>query len=140
MILIAEAAAAFDEMTRSNQDDLLAWQHRDAWPNTFRAARFFPAVEYVNANRIRVRLMQEMAGIMEKIDVFVTPSYGEQVLTITNLTGHPAVVLPNGFKANGSPVSISFIGGLDQEAETLAVAKAYQDATNFHLQHPKMNY
>jgi Asp-tRNA(Asn)/Glu-tRNA(Gln) amidotransferase A subunit family amidase len=140
MILIAEAAAAFDELTRSNQDDLLAWQHRDAWPNTFRAMRFFPAVEYINANRIRVRLMQEMAELMEKVDVFVTPSYGEQVLTLTNLTGHPAVVLPNGFKANGSPTSISFIGGLDQEAETLVVAKAYQDATDFHRQHPKMEY
>jgi hypothetical protein len=84
--------------------------------------------------------MREMARVMQQVDVFVVPSFGGNALTLTNLTGHPAVVLPNGFNEKGSPTSITFIGGLYQDAEVLAVAKAYQDATDFHLQHPPMNY
>jgi Asp-tRNA(Asn)/Glu-tRNA(Gln) amidotransferase A subunit family amidase len=140
MILVAEAAAAFDELTRNNLDDLLTWQDKEAWPNLFRAVRLVPAVEYIQANRIRTLVMQEMAQIMERVDVFVAPSFGGNTLTLTNLTGHPAVVLPNGFNDKGSPTSISFIGGLYQDADVLAVAKAYQDSTDFHLQHPPMNY
>jgi Asp-tRNA(Asn)/Glu-tRNA(Gln) amidotransferase A subunit family amidase len=138
LILIAEAAAAFDELTRTNQDDLLTRQDDDAFPNLFRAARFIPAVEYIQANRIRFKVMQELAAIMESVDVFVTPSFGGNVLMLTNLTGHPAVVVPNGFTDQHMPTSITFIGGLYKEAETLAVAKAYQDATTFHMQHPQM--
>jgi Asp-tRNA(Asn)/Glu-tRNA(Gln) amidotransferase A subunit family amidase len=106
----------------------------------FRAARLIPAVEYVQANRIRTLIMQEMAEVMEQVDVFVVPSFGGNALTLTNLTGHPAVVVPNGFNEKGSPTSITFIGGLYQDAETLTVAKAYQEATNFHLQYPPMDY
>ena len=75
---------------------------------------------------------------MQQVDVFITPSYGGNVLLLTNLTGHPAVVLPNGFNEDGTPVSISFIGKLYGEAELLRVAKAYQDATSFHLRHPPL--
>jgi Asp-tRNA(Asn)/Glu-tRNA(Gln) amidotransferase A subunit family amidase len=99
-----------------------------------------PAVEYIQANRIRALLIQAMSQIMQQVDVFVVPSFGGNALTLTNLTGHPAVVLPNGFTERGTPTSITFIGGLYQEAETLAVAKAYQDATDYHLQHPPMNF
>jgi Asp-tRNA(Asn)/Glu-tRNA(Gln) amidotransferase A subunit family amidase len=81
-------------------------------------------------------LMGAMDAAMDGIDVFVTPSFGGGVLLTTNLTGHPAVTLPNGFRENGTPVSISFIGTLYGEAKLLAAAKAYQDATGFHLQHP----
>jgi Asp-tRNA(Asn)/Glu-tRNA(Gln) amidotransferase A subunit family amidase len=137
-ILSAEAAAAFDEMTRTGKDDLLVRQRRGAWPNTFRQARFIPAVEYIQANRLRTLLMQEMAGKMEGIDVFVTPSYGGSTLLITNLTGHPTVVVPSGFNEKGDPTSISFVGSLYGEEKALRVAKAYQDATGFHLQHPSL--
>ncbi len=135
-ILSAEAAAAFDELTRSNRDDLLVRQIKNAWPNVFRTARFIPAVEYINANRIRTLLMREMDKIFEKVDVYVVPSFGGNNLLLTNLTGHPCVVVPNGFNDKGSPTSISFIGDLFDEATVLAVAKAYQDATDFHLKHP----
>jgi Asp-tRNA(Asn)/Glu-tRNA(Gln) amidotransferase A subunit family amidase len=139
MILLAEAAAAFDDMTRSNQDDLLIRQDDNAWPNLFRAARFITAVEYIQANRIRYQLMREMAAIMDAVDVFVVPSFAANILMLSNLTGHPAVVVPNGFTEENMPTSISFIGGLYKEAETLAVAKAYQDATDYHLQHPSLD-
>ncbi len=138
-ILNAEAAAAFDELTRTNRDDLLVRQGKSAWPNVFRQARFIPAVEYIQANRIRTLLIREMARRMKEIDVYVAPSFGDNNLLLTNLSGHPAVVAPNGFDEKGMPTSISFIGNLFEEAKTLRVAKAYQDATSFHLKHPKMD-
>lgn len=140
MILTAEAAAAFDEMTRTNQDDLLTWQADEAFPNLFRSARLMTAVEYIQANRVRTKVMRDMAALMDQVDVFVVPSFGENVLEMTNFTGHPAVVVPNGFTPKNTPTSITFIGGLYKEAETLAVAKAYQDATDFHRQYPPMDY
>ncbi|HEX5131641.1 MAG TPA: amidase [Candidatus Krumholzibacteria bacterium] len=133
-VLSAEAAAAFDELTRSNRDDLLVRQIRNAWPNTFRAARFIPAVEYIQANRIRTRVMQEMEKL--PVDVYLTPTFGGDNLLLTNLTGHPCVVLPNGFDEDGEPTSITFMGRLYADATVLEVAKAYQDATGFHTQHP----
>jgi Asp-tRNA(Asn)/Glu-tRNA(Gln) amidotransferase A subunit family amidase len=138
LILLAEGAAAFDEFTRSNQDDMLTWQDKEAWPNTFRAARFITAVEYINANRIRALVMQKMAALMSTVDVFVVPPFAENALVLTNMTGNPAVVLPNGFNETGSPTSTTFIGNLYRESEVLTVAKAYQDATDFHKQYPPM--
>jgi Asp-tRNA(Asn)/Glu-tRNA(Gln) amidotransferase A subunit family amidase len=135
-ILSAEAAAAFDDLTRSNRDDLMVRQVEQAWPNVFRQSRLIPAVEYIQANRVRTMLMGRMDAVMDGIDVFITPSYGGSVLLTTNLTGHPAVTVPNGFRTDGTPVSISFIGRLFGEAELLAVAKAYQDATGFHRRQP----
>ncbi|MGB1287447.1 MAG: amidase, partial [Aggregatilineales bacterium] len=140
MILTAEGAAAFDDLTRSNQDDLLKWQVAEAFPNLFRSIRLMSAVEYIQANRVRTKIMQEMAAIMADVDVLVVPSFGGNVLALTNFTGHPAVVLPNGFTPKNTPTSITFIGGLYKEAETLAVARAYQNATDFHLQYPPMDY
>ncbi len=140
LILLVEGAAAFDELIRTKQADLLTRQDDEAWPNIFRAARFVPAVEYVQANRIRTQVMQQMAAVMDDVDVFVAPSFGGSTLMLTNLTGHPAVVVPNGFTEQGLPTSITFIGGLYKEAETLAVAKAYQDATGNHLRHPPLNF
>ncbi|MGB7294545.1 MAG: amidase, partial [Candidatus Aminicenantales bacterium] len=138
IILSAEAAAAFDELTRSNRDDLMVRQDRGAWPNAFRQARLIPAVEYIQANRIRTLLMGAMAERMQEIDVYVAPSFGGNNLLLTNLTGHPAVVLPNGFDEKGSPTSISFIGGPYDEALTLRVALAYEQATDFHTKHPEL--
>jgi Asp-tRNA(Asn)/Glu-tRNA(Gln) amidotransferase A subunit family amidase len=135
-ILSAEAAAAFDELTRSGRDDLMARQTRDAWPNVFRAARLIPAVEYIQANRLRYLIIQDMQKL--GVDVWLSPSFGGSNLLLTNLTGHPCVVLPNGFDEKGSPTSVTFMGTLFGEAELLAVAKAYQDATDFHLKHPPL--
>lgn len=137
-ILNAEAAAVFDELTRSNRDDLLVRQVKQAWPNTFRQARLIPAVEYIQANRVRTLLMEEMAQKMKGIDVYIAPSFGGNNLLLTNLTGHPAVVVPNGFDEKGSPTSISFIGNLFEEAKTLRIAKAFQDVTDFHHKHPDL--
>jgi Asp-tRNA(Asn)/Glu-tRNA(Gln) amidotransferase A subunit family amidase len=133
-ILSAEAAAAFDALTRSGRDDEMVRQIRNAWPNVFRSSRFIPAVEYIQANRVRYMIIQEMGELA--VDCYVAPSFGGANLLLTNLTGHPCVVLPNGFDEGGHPVSISFIGRLYDEATLLAVAKAYQDATDFHEQHP----
>ena len=135
-ILQAEAAAAFDELTRTNQDDLMVRQIKNAWPNVFREALFIPAVEYINANRARSLLNQEMANLMEKVDVYLIPSYYGDNLLRTNLTGHPCVVVPNGFNDKGSPTSISFIGNLYHDGNVLAVAKAFQEASDWHKKYP----
>jgi Asp-tRNA(Asn)/Glu-tRNA(Gln) amidotransferase A subunit family amidase len=135
-ILTAEAAAAFDDLTRSNRDDMLVRQIRNAWPNTLRAARFIPAVEYIQANRARTILMREMERL--PVDVYITPAFGGDNLLYTNLTGHPSIVLPNGFDDKGHPTSITFMARLFEEGKLLSVARAYQDATNFHLKHPEM--
>ncbi len=140
LVLYAEAAAAFDELTRSGRDDLLIRQTRGAWPDIFRRARFIPAVEYIEAQRIRYLAIQDMARLMKDIDVYVAPSGDDDSLLLTNLTGHPQVVLPDGFTQSGKPESISFVGRLFDEARLLAVAKAYQDATDFHLRHPSLNW
>ena len=136
IILNAEAAAAFDELTLSGKDDLMVRQIKNAWPNSFRASRFIPAVEYLQANRLRTRLIQEMENKLKGIDVYLAPAFGGSNLTLTNLTGHPCVVLPNGFRAEGRPTSITFMGKLFGEGKLLEVAKIYQDATIFHKQHP----
>jgi len=138
LILNAEAAAAFDDLTRSNKDDLLVRQIRDAWPNVFRASRFIPAVEYINANRVRFQLIQEMADLMKKVDLYIAPSWEGNNLLLTNLTGHPSVVFPTGFSEEGTPTSITLIGNLFDEGKVIAAAKAFQDATGFHLEHPDL--
>jgi Asp-tRNA(Asn)/Glu-tRNA(Gln) amidotransferase A subunit family amidase len=136
-ILTAEAATAFDALTRSGRDDLLVRQIANAWPNVFRQGQFIPAVEYIRANRIRWQLLREMEETLRRVDVYVCPSFGGDNLLLTNLTGHPAVVLPNGFRSSdGTPTSITFNGRLYGEAEVLAVAHAYQQATDFHLKRP----
>jgi Asp-tRNA(Asn)/Glu-tRNA(Gln) amidotransferase A subunit family amidase len=136
IILSAESAAAFEELTLTNRDELMARQGRNAWPNAFRAARFIPAVEYIQANRVRTLLLEEMAEKMKAVDVYVAPSSDDDNGLLTNLTGHPAVVVPTGFDEKGSPTSITFIGGLYEEAKALRVALAYEQATDFHTKHP----
>ncbi len=138
VILEVEAAAAFDELTRSNRDDELVRQVAQAWPNVFRAAQLVPAVQYVQAQRARTLLMQRYAEMFREFDAFVTPSFGANVLGATNLTGHPAVVVPNGFAADGGPTSISFIGGLYEEGKAAAMALAFQRATKWHRRHPEL--
>lgn len=138
LILSAEAAAAFDELTRSNRDSELVQQGKFDWPNSFRTSHFIPAVDYVNANRLRSIAIERWDELMRTVDVIVTPTSAANLsqLVATNLTGHPAVILPNGFRDDGTPVSLTFLGGLFEEAKLLAVARAYQEATGFHLKHP----
>jgi len=157
VMLTAEAAAAFDELTRTGRDKLLTSQKIYDWPNTFRTARFIPAVEYIQAARARTLVMEAMAKVFEGVDVIIAPANGSDQLTVTNLTGHPAVILPNGLRGPdapkfpfddpsdfqnaggpGTPTSLTFLGKLYGEAELLALARAYQEATGFHLKHPKM--
>jgi Asp-tRNA(Asn)/Glu-tRNA(Gln) amidotransferase A subunit family amidase len=83
--------------------------------------------------------MSRMEEILEEIDVYIAPSFGGDNLLLTNLTGHPSVVLPNGFREDGTPTSITFMGRLFGEAELLALAKVYQDATSYHLKHPPID-
>jgi Asp-tRNA(Asn)/Glu-tRNA(Gln) amidotransferase A subunit family amidase len=136
IILSAESAAAFDELTRTNRDDLIERQDKDFWPNTFRSARTIPAVEYINANRYRYNLCKAMNNFMKDFDVLIVPSFSGRQLAITNLTGHPVVCMPAGFNANGTPMSITLIGNLYDEATILAAAKAFQDKTDFDKKHP----
>lgn len=139
LILEAEAAAAFDELTRSNRDTLLVRQHRYAWPNVFRTARYIPAVEYIQANRIRHDLIEDYNTRLKEFDVVVVPSFqGGNQLLATNLTGQPVVVVPNGFRDSGSPTSITFLGNLFDEGTILAVAAAYQEATGFNKKRPEL--
>src|SRR5574338_37779 len=138
IMLSAEAGAAFDELTRSNRDDLLVRQIKNAWPNSFRASRFIPAVEYINASRIRTLLIEETQKLMSKIDLYIAPTNEGDSNLLTNLTGQPCVVLPNGFSEKGTPTSITFIGKLFDEATLIAFAKLYQDATDYHKKHPLM--
>lgn len=156
-MLNAEAAAAFDELTRTGRDKLLTSQKPSDWPNSLRSARFIPAVEYIQASRARRLAMEAVSKVFADVDVIVAPTSGEQ-LVVTNLTGHPSVILPNGFRGDdapkpatsdpgdfqnaggpGTPVSLTFLGNLYSEAKLLAFARAYQEATRFHLQHPKLS-
>jgi Asp-tRNA(Asn)/Glu-tRNA(Gln) amidotransferase A subunit family amidase len=136
-ILSAEAGAAFDEFTRSGRDDELVRQIENAWPNVFRQSRTIPAVEYIQANRERTLVMREMERVLDGLDCWVSPSFGGSNLLLTNLTGHPAVVVPNGFSSDGAPTSVTFNGRLFGESQILALARAYQDATGFHKRHPE---
>ena len=136
IILQAEAATAFDELTRSGRDDLLVRQDAGAWPNSFRASRLIPAVEYIRANRLRTLLCREMHATMQEVDALVHPSFGSAALGIANLTGHPAVVAPAGFREAGTPFSVTFTGRLYDEARLLALAGAWQRGTAYHRRHP----
>jgi Asp-tRNA(Asn)/Glu-tRNA(Gln) amidotransferase A subunit family amidase len=136
IVLMVEAAAAFDEITRDGRDELLVRQTRDAWPNTFRAAQLVPAVEYVRASRLRAALMREMDAVFAKVDLVVHPAfYG---LTTTNLTGHPTVVVPSGFAEDRTPYSIAFTGQLFGEQRLVALAQAWQESTGYHRRHPDL--
>ncbi|MEQ9304223.1 MAG: amidase [Marinoscillum sp.] len=136
-ILSAEAAAAFDNLTRSGADDQLTRQIANAWPNVFRASRLIPAVEYIQANRLRYELTQSLNEVMKDIDVLLCPSFGGNQLLMTNLTGHPCVVIPDGSYAGGSPGSITLLGNHFDEASILVFARYMQSITTFEDEHPE---
>jgi Asp-tRNA(Asn)/Glu-tRNA(Gln) amidotransferase A subunit family amidase len=156
-LLTAEAAAAFDDLTLSGRDRLLTEQGVEDWPNVFRIARLYPAVEYIQANRVRTLAIQQVSSLFEKVDIIVTPTSGTQ-LVATNLTGHPALIVPNGLRGAdapkppkiddgdnddiggaGTPVSLTFLAGHYEDAKLAAFAWAYQQTTGFHKLHPKLD-
>jgi Asp-tRNA(Asn)/Glu-tRNA(Gln) amidotransferase A subunit family amidase len=135
-ILSAEAAAAFDDLTRDREKlATLTGQSPGDWPNTFRSSRFIPAVEYLRAMRARRLLMQKMDELMSRYDVFLSLAPGTSSLQVTNLTGHPAIALKCGFVDN-MPQSIMVTGRLYDEATICRVALAYEQATTWHTRHP----
>ena len=133
VILSVESAAVFDELTRFGADDFLSGQGRDDWPNIFRTGRTVPAVEYLQADRLRRKLIEDMAALMKTVDVFVAPNTDGESVYVSNLTGQPCVVIPH-----GGSTSLSFIGKPHDEATVLALAKAYQDLTTFHQGRPPL--
>ena len=165
LILSPEAGAAFEDLTRTGRVKEMVQQHGGAWPNTFRSAHFVPAVDYINANRARLRLMRQWWELFRNLDVIVVPTGGTNQLMATNLTGNPAVILPHGFREAPplprpagtppaapadtgrriqppqaarpqTPVSITFLGPLFQEEAPLALAHAFQQATDIHRRRP----
>jgi Asp-tRNA(Asn)/Glu-tRNA(Gln) amidotransferase A subunit family amidase len=138
-ILTAEAATAFDALVRDGRVKTMVRQTADAWPNVFRHGRLIPAVEYLRAQRVRTLLMREMEECLSGVDLVVAPSFGGSSLLLTNLTGHPCVVVPNGFRlGDGTPTSITFTGKLWGESDILSVASLFQRATDFHTRRPKL--
>ncbi len=156
-LLTAEAAAAFDDLTMTGRDRLLTEQGIEDWPNDFRIARFYPAVEYIQANRARMLAIRQVSALFEQVDIIVTPSTDAQLMA-TNLTGNPALILPNGLRGAdappppaiddgdhddiggpGTPVSLTFLAGLYQDAKLAAFARAYQEETGFNKLHPKLD-
>jgi Asp-tRNA(Asn)/Glu-tRNA(Gln) amidotransferase A subunit family amidase len=137
-ILATEAAAAFDDLTRSKGIDELTEQAPASWPNTFRTSRFVPAVEYIRAQRARTLLCRKMDALMSKCDVFLSSARDSASLPLTNLTGHPALCLKAGF-VGGLPQALMITGRLYDEATVLRVAVAYERATKWHTMHPKLD-
>ncbi len=133
-ILDAEAAAAFDDLTRGGEVNEIK---NSSWGNSFRTSRFIPAVEYIRAQRARTLLMRHMDALMAKYDVFLSPTGGAS-LSITNLTGHPAACLKAGF-VDGLPQALMITGRLYDEASVLRVALAYERATKWHTMHPALD-
>lgn len=140
VMLHAEAAAAFDELTRSGDDEQLPGQRANDWPNKFRSARTIPAVEYIQASRLRQQLVQDMHKSLANIDVLVAPTHGGPTLTATNLTGHPTYVVPvaksTRERDGGRPRLLALVGQLDGEGPLLEVAEAWQRSTDWHRVRP----
>ena len=156
-LLTAEGAAAFDDLILSGRDKLLTAQGPEDWPNLFRTARFYPAVEYIQANRARTLAVQQVSALFNEVDIIVTATTGLQ-LVATNVTGHPALIVPNGLRGAdapkppkiddgdnddiggpGTPVSLTFLAGHYRDAQLAAFGHAYQQASGFHKLHPELD-
>jgi len=153
--LEAEAAAAFEDLTLTDQDDLLAWQDDRAWPNTFRSARLTSMVELVQADRLRRQVMEDMARLYREVDIIACPSFSGDMLTITNFTGSPCLTIPVGFEdrplrprtgevgATEGPVtpmphSFTLWGNLFREDQLIGVGRKLEAALNFRLNRPRL--
>jgi Asp-tRNA(Asn)/Glu-tRNA(Gln) amidotransferase A subunit family amidase len=136
--LSVEAACAFDELTRDGRDDLMVRQIEHAWPNRFRLSRLVPGVEYLRAQRLRTQLVRDLEAALGDVVAWVHPSFVGGSLAMTNLTGHPAIAVPCGFREDGTPFGVSFGGRLFDEARLLALAEAWQRSTAHHLRRPPL--
>jgi len=136
IILRAEAGAFFDELVRSGEVDSMVEQDQRSRANSLRQSRFIPAVEYIQANRQRQVLIQKMQDLMKNYDVLISPTFGNDQLLATNLTGHPVIAVPTGLDDENHPTSMTFVGNLYDEASILLLAKAFQDNTSFDELHP----
>ena len=125
-ILTVEAASAFEELTLSNRDDELVWQKSRSWPNSFRQTRFTPAIEFVQAQRFRRKVMQMMDDKFANIDVMISPSFAARLLLITNNTGHPSLTMRCGFNTNGTPHGITMLGRLFDEGTLCRIGMALE--------------
>ncbi len=135
-LLNAEAGAAFDDLVRAGGHNELAGKGRNDRANQLRACRFIPAVDYIRAQRVRTLLAQQMNAILARYEVLISPSDSASV-TVTNLTGHPALTMNAGF-ADSMPCGLMFTGRLYDEATVLRVALAYERATEWHTKHPAL--
>jgi Asp-tRNA(Asn)/Glu-tRNA(Gln) amidotransferase A subunit family amidase len=139
-LLDAEGAAAFDDITRDGEVRTLRSQGPQDWPNTFRSSRLIPAVEYIRAQRIRTLLVEQFEKFMADWDVVVAPGSG--LLTTTNLTGNPQVVVRCGYTETASPRTpwsmLGFIGRIYDEGSILRLALAYEQATEWHKKTPTL--
>ena len=132
-IVGTEAAAGFDVPTVNGElDSMRAAPEESRWPDSFRASRFVPAIDYLQANRLRMQIIEQVHEALGDLDLFVGSDLG-----LTNFTGHPEISMPGGFH-EGSPTSLRFTGKLFGEAEMLRLAHAWQAATDYHLQHPPL--
>jgi len=148
--LIAEAAAAFEELTLSGRDDLLVWQADNAWPNSFRQIRFLSSVDYVQLDRLRRKVMLAMDTLMDQVGALITPNFAANLLTITNYTGHPCVTLRAGFHeipTRGAkddadkmlhrvPQNISLIGRLFEDGKICALGRRLEAALDANHERP----
>ena len=135
--LMAEAASAFEDLTRSNLDDQLSWQADEAWPNSFRRTWFVPAIEYVQAERHRRRFMQWMRGVLQGLDAIVLPPFAGGMLVTTNATGHPALCLRSGFADETTPQSITLVGHPFEEARLVEIGAALEQKLDVASRHPR---
>ncbi len=138
IILRAESGAFFDELVRSGGVDKMVEQNQRSRANSLRQSRFIPAVEYIQANRFRTMLIESVHNIFMEYDVIITPTFAGRQLLITNLTGHPVIVVPNGFDKENHPTSISFLGNLYEDDLILSFAHYFQKITDHHKSHPPL--
>lgn len=136
IILRSEAGAFFDGLVRSGRVDLMVEQNRRSRANSLRQSRFIPAVEYLQANRQRQVLIEKMHEIIKGFDVLISPTFGNDQLFATNLTGHPAIAVPTGLDKKNHPTSMTLVGNLYDEASILLLAMAFQENTPFDEMHP----
>jgi Asp-tRNA(Asn)/Glu-tRNA(Gln) amidotransferase A subunit family amidase len=137
-ILHCEAAAAFEELTRTNRDDELSWQAPQAWPNTFRQSWFIPAIELVQADRFRRRVMTMMAEKIEGLDAFVGGHTGASLTLITNFTGHPCLAMRCAMRESGMPASVTLHGRLFDEGTLCRIGMALEAEFGVWAKRPEL--
>ena len=137
-ILVAEAAAAFEEITLDNIDDSMKWQADNAWPNTFRSTWFMPAIEFIQAERFRRKVARMMDDKLKGVDVVFGPSFAGSLLVITNFTGHPQLCLRAGFRDDGTPKGVSIWGHLFDEGSVCRLGAALERELNVAHKRPTL--